>query len=214
MIYIGIDPSYTKTGVSYIDLADKFILLNAVTPEGTNESYIDMIKRARLISTDIFSKLDRDNIVIMEEPLIVSQKASSLGILSGVLATELLNNIMIDEVYTLHPNAVSNTNRGQKDYSSKNRKNVSRRVALEYIEVFKSFGYKVVIYNDKTNKDGSMKKRVLSTDESEAFIMTLMLMRHLNVLDKEIEEQVLIINRGLNSDHTINQLKPIKESEK
>lgn len=208
MVYIGIDPSYTKTGVSYIDLEDKFILFKAITPDGRNDTYVDMVKRAQEIADEI-TKITKneETKVILEEPLIISQKASSLGILSGVLATELMNNEDISLLKTIMPNAVANTNRGLKEYTSKTRKKVSRQIVLKYLEVFEERGYKVVIYNDKTNQDGSMRSRVLSSDEAESFIMLIILLRDLNVLEDDLVHDLIKINRGLNTNHVINQLK-------
>lgn len=208
MVYVGIDPSYTKTGVAYIDLEDKYIVFNAITPEGRNDSYVDMIKRAMIIKRELNKFTENEPTKVMiEEPLIISQRASSLGILSGVLASELTQDSDVETIHTLNPNAVNNTNRNIKGYTSKTRKKISQQIVLEYLKVFEEEGYKVVVYNDKTNNDGSMKKRIVSSDEAEAFIMALILIRHLGVIPQELNNKLVVVNRGLNANSAINQLK-------
>lgn len=207
MVYIGIDPSYTRTGVTYVDPETKNIVFVAVSPKGTNQTYSDAVLRAQYISETILLYFpDHNKTVMLEEPLITSQMSSRLGILSGVIATTLRHSNKITDIYTINPNAVSNTNRRVKGYTSKTRKSVSREQCLKYLEVFESFGYTTTIYSDKFNKDGSMKKRVLSTDEAESFIMSILLMRHLQVLPQELVKKLIEVNRGLNTEITINKI--------
>lgn len=213
MLYISIDPSYTSTGVVYIDLETKFILTETIKPEGRNDSYYDMIYRAKSIISTILSKKHFNNTIVIEEPLIMSQKASSLGILSGIVATTLIDDIDINEIYTIPPNAVSNTNRRVEGYTSKTRKKISQEVAIKYLEVFENHGYKVIIYNDKVNKDGSMRTRKLSTDEADSLILNLLTLIYLKKLPQDLITDLLTINEGLDNDYNINKLKPERKIE-
>lgn len=213
MIYIGVDPSYTKTGVTYIDLENKHIYFNAISPPGRNDTYGDALIRALYISERIKTiplkyKTKRKTIII-EEPLITSQMSSRLGILSGVVGSALYMHCLLSsmDMYSLNPNVVSNTNRKLKEYTPRTRKRVSKEIALKYLDVFIEHGFTHTIHNDILNKDGSMKKRQLSQDEAESFIMVIILLLHLNKLPAQIKKDLTNVNRGLvTADYTVNKL--------
>lgn len=215
MIYVGVDPSYSKTGVSYIDTTNKTIVFNAVIPGGTNKTYKDAIERAMKISIDIIQPtlISKKVTLVMEEPLINSQMASRLGLLSGVLITAFTLMPHIKEIYTLAPNVVSQTNRKVKGYTAKTRKKISGEQVEKYLEVFEQHGYTVLVYNKIKNKDGSMRNRKMSTDEAEGFILALLGMRDLNGLPIEIIEALEEINKGLTINYTLNPLKQVQEIE-
>lgn len=219
MIYVGIDPSYTKTGVSYVDLENREIYFNAISPEGTNANYNAMVQRALHIVDTILNVpqkfKDRAKTIIIEEPLMASKTmSSSLGILSGVVGSKLFKNCEEDNtrMFSLNPSTVSNTNRKLKGYTSRTRKKVSRDIARKYRDVFVKHGFNYVIHNENLNKDGTMKKRVLSHDEAESFIMLIILLRHLGKLPEGIEEDIIKVNRGLvTTDYTVNELRELDE---
>lgn len=211
MIYVGVDPSYSGTGVAYMDLDKKIVLLDTIRPGGTNQTYSDAINRALEIKVNILYREDYTHnykTIMLEEPLVTSQMSSRLGMLSGVLSSGFLNDpiALVDKVYTINPNAVSGTNRGIRGYTSKTKKKISKEMALKYLEIFKDFGYEVIIYNKRRNRDGSMTKRVMTQDESEALILVIILLRYLNKLSPEIEQELLELNRGLNAKKTITEL--------
>lgn len=212
MIYIGVDPSYTKTGVTFIDLENKNIYFNAISPPGRNDTYSDALIRALHISEKIKTTppqyMFKRKTIVIEEPLITSQMSSRLGILSGVVGSSLYMHcrLSVMDMYSLNPNAVSNTNRRLRDYTPKTKKRVSKETALKYLDVFVESGFTYTIHNEIINKDGTMKKRQLSQDEAESFIMVIILMRYLGVMPKAIDQQLIKINRGLNTDLTVNKI--------
>ena len=210
MYLISVDPSFTKTGVSYINIKDKHIIFDVITPAGTNDTYKDAIVRSVTVAENILSKQALQDIPIhiaLEEPLINSQMASRLGILSGVIANTLIRDTRVSSIHTVAPNIASLTNRGLKDYTSRSRKMVARDIVLEYIKVFEANGYTVNIYNEKKNKDGTMRSRVLTSDEADSFIIAIVVLKGLDILDPDIQAQLIEINRGLNVNASINILK-------
>jgi hypothetical protein len=210
MLYVGIDPSFTKTGTCYLDTDKKTILFNAISPDGKNEDYIKTIERASYVSLEIIKRLSiRGQVkVILEEPLAMSMKASRLGILSGLLGLSLLLVPSIERIYTISPSYIARLNN-----PIAKRKGLSKKVASQYVVekilsyMQESMGYKVIIHNDKLNKDGSQKKRKLSHDEAESFILLLRMLDEENFIDKDFKKELVSINRNFNKEQKLNLLK-------
>jgi hypothetical protein len=210
MLYVGIDPSFTKTGTCYLDTDKKTILFNAISPDGKNEDYIKTIERASYVSLEIIKRLTiRGQVkVILEEPLAMSMKASRLGILSGLLGFSLLLVPSIERIYTISPSYIARLNN-----PIAKRKGLSKKMASQYVVekilsyMQESMGYKVIIHNDKLNKDGSQKKRKLSHDEAESFILLLRMLDEENFIDKDFKKELVSINRNFNKEQKLNLLK-------
>lgn len=210
MIYVGIDPSFSKTGMAFLDIENKIITFDSASPPGKNETYKDAIDRASFILSKFASLLERDRsyIVIYEEPLFSSMKASRLGILSGMIAFGLAALSNISEIYTINPSVIASTGRSVgKTIGEENRKKVSIYIVEQVLEYLKSIGYSVKINNEKLNKDGSMKERKISHDESEAFMMLLELLKNQKVLDTDVMRSITLRNPGLLKPHKVNYLK-------
>lgn len=179
-MYIGIDPSLTKTGIAIIDIEKKKILLDYCSPKVEEEKILNTYKKTVIKANQISRKIlyminnygnEKTN-VIFEEPMLFSQKASVLGILSGVIINSLLNNEKTLNIYTLSPNAIYSLNRGSFVYNLKtdNKKTKSKLVVQDLLSIFKNIGWSVdVLSNNKK------KTRKISADEAEAFLMALLL---------------------------------------
>ena len=210
MLYVGIDPSFTKTGTCYLDTDKKTILFNAISPDGKNEDYIKTIERASYVSLEIIKRLSiRGQVkVILEEPLAMSMKASRLGILSGLLGLSLLLVPSIERIYTISPSYIARLNN-----PIAKRKGLSKKMASQYVVekilsyMQESMGYEIIIHNDKLNKDGSQKKRKLSHDEAESFILLLRMLDEENFIDKDFQKELVSINRNFNKEQKLNLLK-------
>lgn len=206
--FLGIDPSYSKTGIALVNTINKEIKTVAISPPGTNKTYNDSIERAEYVVNEILAHNYTDDMnVIMEEPLLTSQMASRLGILSGIIATTLKNNNNITNIKTVAPNVVAATNRKVKGYTSKTKKRISSEKAHEYLEVFIKHGYTVEVYNDKLKADGTPRARKMSPDEAESLIMVILLLKEYKYVSDDLINDLIKVNNGLNVNYTLNNLK-------
>ncbi len=210
MIYLGIDPSFTKTGAVILDTEQKTIMFIVVSPPGSNTNYKMMINRSAYISIGIVKHLclNKDIKLVLEEPLVRSLKASSLGILSATLSWTFVSIPSVKEMYSINPSYVSSLNSALAKKMNLSKKQASKYVAGEVVEHFiKNKGYKVVVYNDKVNRDGTMKKRVLSHDEAEAFILLLALLKKDGLLSIEDLEMMYTTNPKFAREVSLNKFK-------
>jgi hypothetical protein len=209
MVYLGIDPSFSKTGVCYFDDEEKTILFKAISPDGTNDSYKKALDRSGYIALHILNSINmkKEVYAIIEEPLMSTFKASRLGILSGVLVWSLAFMPSIKKIYSLTPTYISRTNKDIIKKLTINKKQASIHVVSAILEFLQTEGYQVTIINDKVNKDGSMKARRLSHDEAESFILTLTLLIKRKVFNDEIINKIYEINPGLTLKANIILLK-------
>jgi Holliday junction resolvasome RuvABC endonuclease subunit len=209
MVYFGVDPSFTKTGVCYIDVEQKIIVFNAISPPGTNDSYQKALQRSGHIALNLIQDLDlaKPSYAIIEEPLMSTFKASRLGILSGIVVWTLAFMPSVKKIYSLTPTYISRTNKEVIKREGINKKQASIHVVLGMLQVLQDEGYTIKIKNDKYNKDGSQKVRKLSHDEAEAFILTFTLLQKLKALEPELIEKLLQINSGLRLKASLMLLK-------
>lgn len=210
MVYVGIDPSYTKTGLCIVDTYKKEIIFNAISPGGKNNHYIDSVNRSALIALQIIRDTNiYDSIkMVIEEPLRSSMKASGLGVLSGILlwSTAMMPNIT--NIYSIAPYYVSWLSRYFAKKYDLNKKKASSLLASNVIDYYcNKLNYNVTIKNNKYKKDGTQKSRILSHDEAEAFLLTLALIRHESVTDKELESFLLNLNPNFKKEIEITQIK-------
>lgn len=209
MLFVGIDPSFSKTGVCYLDTEDKTIKFVAISPPGNNEDYKQALDRSAYIALNIIKHLGlkKQCNIIFEEPLLSSQKASRLGILSGVLAWSLAFTPTVKKLSTISPAFVARFNKPVAKAKGLDKKDASRFVAHEVINYLANkLNYEIEIYNDKINKDGSMKHRMLSHDEAEAFIMMLALMSNSGFFSKDELKDLILINQSFAKKHNILNL--------
>lgn len=215
MVYAAIDPSYSRTGLCILH-NDTFTFV-PISPEGKNQSYSDEITRARIIATEVYSRLsfckiydlacdkqqDKATVVklLIEEPMISSFKASSLGVLSGVLIASIIDTELVNEIYTVNPNTIRQLNSAVSNKEKVTKKQLSLKVANEILEYLQSLGFKVVL--EKSEK----RKRKLSHDEAEAFLLLLLLLNHEQYFSKEIWTKIVSIHKGYNKNVKINKLK-------
>ena len=209
MIYLGIDPSFTKTGAVVLDTESKTITFLAVSPPGSNANYKMMINRSAYIAIEIVEHLclNKDAKIVIEEPLVRSLKASALGILSATIAWTFVSIPSVKNMYSINPSYVSSLNSTLAKEMSLSKKQASKYVAGEVINHFINKGYKVVIHNKLTNRDGTMKKRVLSHDEAEAFILLLALLKLDGVLTTEDLEVMYVTNPKFAREVSLNRFK-------
>jgi len=210
MLYVGIDPSYSKTGIAYLDKETKHILFKAISPTGSNENYLAAISRAASISAGIIRELKEEEsaIIAYEEPLLNSMKASRLGLLSGVLAISLFFLPTAKLVYTVAPAVVSSMNKQlpyKKDFA--NRKKLSLYVTHLLLDYLRKEGYTIDIYNDKRKKDGTKKARKLSHDEAEAFLILLQLVKLYDIFDEDVLAGMVKIHKGIINKYQLNIFK-------
>jgi len=210
MIYLGIDPSFTKTGAVYIDTEERTIKFVCVSPPGSNVNYKMMINRSAFISIELIEHLclNKDTKLVIEEPLVRSLKASTLGILSATTAWAFVSIASVKEMYSINPSYVNSLHTVLAKQLNLGKKQTSKYVAGEIVKYFEeSKGYKVIVHNDKKLRDGTMKKRVLSHDEAEAFILALTLMRLDNSLSTEDLGAIYTINPKFARVVSLNRFK-------
>lgn len=210
MIYIGVDPSFTNTGVCYLDIDKKEIKFVAISPNGKNDHYVDILNRSANVALNIIrhSDLSKDVSVVIEEPLMVSQRASSLGMLSGIITWTMAFMPSIKEIYSLNPRHISGMNNHLKKRLGMTAKGVSRYLAAEILEyLVNEYNYSIDIYNDKTNKDGSMRKRVLSHDEAEAFLLLIALLIEKGFFNSKDMSKLASLNKKLKRKPNITLIK-------
>lgn len=201
MVYIGVDPSYTKTGVCCVDTTNKKIVFKSLSPKGTNKDYKEAVVRSEFVAdsiNEIINKYGRPKVII-EEPLNSSFKASRLGILSGVIVRSLTVNENVVEVLSIPPSYVYSINRPIIKEESLNKKKASVALAKEIIKYFKGNGYSI-------ETDGGTKKNrkraVISHDEAEAFIIACSIIE-----EKDIKESLNKINIGFSSEPKILKIR-------
>lgn len=209
MVYVGIDPSFTKTGVCYVDTQDKTVTFNAISPPGTNTNYKKSLDRSGYIVVSLIKELDmkKDTYAVMEEPLMSTYKASRLGILSGIVAWTLAFMPNIKKIYSITPTYIARTNKDLVKFQGFKKKQASQHVALGMLDILQKEGWTFKILNDKYNKNGTMKNRKLSHDEAEAFILTFKLLQKMRALDASLIKKLLGVNTGLNTAVTLNLIK-------
>jgi len=208
MIFVGIDPSFSETGVSVLD-SIKFI---AVSPPGKNDSYKIILNRSAYIVSSILENIQNYNtVIIIEEPLVNSMKASSLGILSGVIVTSLAT-LPFTSIYSAPTSYVSRLNRDIIKQYDINRKKASIRITqyiLDYLSNKKEFSF-TITSNTKT-KSGLPKKRALSHDEAEAFLLLIPVLKLYRVLDDEDITEISKVSKKLG---VYQKIELIKEQQK
>lgn len=197
MLYLAIDPSYSKTGLCIYNHNTKEILFTSVSPEGTNKTYHEAFQRSSYIINNILENISgRDTTIIIEEPMVTSMMASRLGLLSGVLVSNIYNKDYIKNIYTLNPIVVKQVNSVYKNKEKLNKKQLSKYIVSQMLEVLELEGFTITLLTDKFNKDGSPKKRQLSHDEAEAFIMMVILLQRNNILPYELLVKLYQVNEG------------------
>lgn len=209
MQYIGIDPSFSSTGVAYLDTDKKQIRLLRIQPEGTNVTYKDALVRSTLIALSVLSNIG-DTLeakLIIEEPLMTSLKASRLGLLSGVLAISLATIPLITEMYSVNPNYISSLNKAVIERKGLDKKKASSFVATEILSYLESLGFSVVIMSTKSTKTGKPKPRKMSHDEAEALILVIALLKKEGLIDNKFMMKLLSINKGFLKEANILQFK-------
>lgn len=208
MNYVGIDPSFSKTGLCIIDLENKRITFKSISPPGTNKTYADAINRSIYIERALYNTIPYPAVVLIEEPLISSMMASRLGILSGVVMSGLIKNNHIHKIYTTNPISVTQLNSVAPNKGELTKKQLSLRIANDILSYFETQDFNIIITNDKLNKDGTPKQRKISHDEAEALILALLLLKQEEKLAFEHWTEIYKINKGFYTKSiTINQYK-------
>lgn len=210
MKYIALDPSFSKSGLCILDTVDKTILFKPIVPPGKNDTFKDAIGRSTYIALEVLKELDLSSRykAIIEEPMVSSMKASRLGLLSGVVTTTFLYIPHITHIYTINPIAITSLNSAAPNKAKLNKKQLSSSIALAILEHFEQLGYTITLWTDKYNKDGSPKKRKLSHDEAESFLMMLLLLKKDKQLPYETWVEIYKINKGFYTKNiNINKLK-------
>lgn len=211
MLYVGIDPSYSKTGIVYLDTETKQFIFKAVVPAGSNDSYLASLERSAIIVRTLIrdiTYMNKVTSVIMEEPMMTSQMASRLGILSGILVFSLFMIPNIREVHSLNPVVVASMNKYLPYKKEFGKKQLSSKVASLLLDYLVSEeGYSIQVFNEKTKKDGSMKERKMSHDEAEAFLILMRLLMHKNYFESRVCSKLYKIHKGLSKAYQVNELR-------
>lgn len=210
MKYIAVDPSFSRTGVATLDTDNKEIVLKHVRPIGKNDTYKNTVERSAVIATGILEEIKVYETVqlLIEEPMVSSIKASSMGVLAGVVATTLLLLPNITNIYTVNPTTIRSLNSALPYKKELNKKQLSQRVALELIDFYESIGYTASIKATAYNKDGSVRKRAMTHDEAEALILLTVFLLSKDILTESEKLNVYKINKGFYTKKIkINKLK-------
>jgi len=208
MLLCAIDPSFTKTGITVLDLSNKQIDFYTISPVGTNDNFLLTLNRASFIADKIEELITSDTIVITEEPLFSSIKASSLGILAGILYSKLNSTEKIKELYSIKPSYVAHLNTPIAKKFKLNKKQASLYVVNSIIDKLREVGFTININNpDKLKKDGTEKVRKLSHDEAESFLILLVLLRYKGLINSDIDEFLFAINERFKNKQNIEKLK-------
>lgn len=210
MIYLGIDPSFSGTGVTILDPDSKTIKFLAVKPPGTNDNYRMMLNRSAYVAVNVIRHLplDREIRVVLEEPLLTSQRASTLGLLSASVVWSLAYLDSVKEMYSINPNYIRNLNRKIAKREGLSNKQTNKYVAGKVLDYFiERKGYSIEIYNDKTNKDGSMRKRNLTHDEADSLLLLIALLQDQGFLEPLDMRFLSAINRKFFMDSGIARFK-------
>ena len=135
-------------------------------------------------------------------------KASSLGILSGVVAWSLSFIPSIKTLYSIKPTYVASLNRQLAKRLDLSKKAASQHVASKVLEyLIDSKGYDVELYTDIITKSGQPKKRSLSHDEAEAFLLLTALLQSKEIFTKEDMSKLADININFKKKINIVKLK-------
>ena len=192
MKYMAIDPSFTRTGLCILDTDTKTIFLKPISPPGSNKTFNDTINRGMYIATEITKELsDLHNItMLIEEPMISSIKASSLGVLSGVLTTTLTQHPSISTIYTVNPNTIRQLNSALPNKQGLSKKQISSLSAELLLARFEQEGYTITLWTDKP------RKRKLCHDEAEAFMLAILLLIQDKILTPEFLQSIYTAHKG------------------
>lgn len=213
MIYLGVDPSFTKTGICLFNCLTKSIVFNTAIPEGTNDTYKITVERSEYIAEKVIETIYKHVLpscsnssltLVFEEPLKSSIKASSLGILSGVFYHAVSQTKEIERIFVIPPHYVSWLAGPIAKREKLAKKTASRSVAEQLLYLLESKGYTISIINDKIDSRGRQKKRKISHDELEALLLAFQLINQENQLVTEPE--LLNISKNF-KESKINQVK-------
>lgn len=210
MKYLALDPSFSKSGLCVFDVENKKVLFKPIVPPGKNATFKEAIGRSTYVALEVLKELDLSKTykLILEEPMVSSMMASRLGLLSGVVTTTFLYIPHITHIYTINPITITSLNSAADNKAKLNKKQLSLSIAMSILEHLESTGYDVTLWTDKHTKDGSPKKRKLSHDEAESFLMVLLLLKQDNQLPYETWVEIYKINKGFyTKDIKINKLK-------
>jgi len=210
MVFVGIDPSFSETGVCILDTESKTIKFIAVKPPGKNNSYKDILDRSAYVSLIILENIfiGKDVLVVIEEPLINSMKASSLGILSGVIVTSLVTMPFVTNIYSMPTSYVSKLNREVIKSQDLGRKQASKVIAENVIKLFvENKEYAIDIVSSKYNRDGSKKQRALSHDEAEALLLLTQLLKMYKILSDNDIAKLSLVSKKIGAYQNVNVIK-------
>lgn len=165
MYLIGIDPSFSSTGLAVYNTESKELILKAVSlGHKQGQDFQTVWQSVREQVSKISSELPlRDNQrieVISEEPIPSAYSSSSLFALDTTLFLHLAS-WGVDKIYNTHPSFLKVVH-GKNKYT----KTESVELSLRYIDLLKQNG---LIFNWKS-------KRHPKNDACEAFLMLLQLM--------------------------------------
>lgn len=140
--------------------------------------------------------------------MVSSIKASSLGVLSGVIATTLLLLPNIKSISTVNPSTLRSLNSTIQNKKGVNKKQLSREVAEAILAYLQTQGFTYEVIPTTFNKDGSPRSRKISHDELEAFLFLIILMLKQDLLAHPQKIEIYKINKGFyTKDISINKLK-------
>lgn len=164
MLIAGLDPSFTRTGISIYDTERSFLFLDAVSKlESTEKTYQAMFNRVLLFGDRVvealYSKGDLDTL-ISEEPLPTALFSSGLYTLDTHIFYRLIHDKGINTIYNLHPTYCKYVKEAKKSIKSE-----SVILAKEIIDTLKLNKVTVIQYTNRLNND---------TAESFIFLFRLM----------------------------------------
>lgn len=192
MIYVAVDPSFTRTGLCILDTKRKTIYFKPISPPGTNKTYSDTINRSLYVLNNIFDSFHLHELVtlLIEEPMVSSIKASSLGVLSGVLTSHLVNHEIITKLYTANPNTIRQLNSALPNKNEVSKKALSKTSVELILKLFEEIGYTITLWTDKP------RKRQICHDEAESFMLLLLMLFQDNILTEQFKQKIYNIHKG------------------
>ena len=181
MNFLGLDPSFTRTGYSIIDTEKKIVWIRRASTNIDDKGYNSIWRASWTLTQEIVGSLDELGIildsVIMEVPVAGQVFSGGLFMLGTHIIDTLSNKYQGMDYYTLYPNFVSNRLHGKRSYN----KAESTVLAFKWIKELQNMGYEII--SQKSSKNIPIK---IVHDEAESFLFLVKLMSLKGLIPEEL----------------------------
>ena len=140
MVLVGVDGSYTRTGLTVLDDVARTINMYALESVIGEKTFPNHYRAARVISDGVLKKVPEGELikVIIEEPFPGGEYSPGLYCLDTLIISALISERMVVEVYSMHTSWL-----GHIFMTRNHTKTDSVKLAKEIIAVFVASGYSV-----------------------------------------------------------------------